>query len=61
MYHNGIKNNVVTKLNPLTRNIGLDRHTDVQSETIIPHHYCVAGYKKKKIAGYKKKKKQKKA
>ena len=22
-----------------------DRHTDVQRETIIPHHYCVAGYK----------------
>ena len=21
-----------------------DRHTDVQRETIIPHHYCVAGY-----------------
>ena len=23
-----------------------DRHTDVQRETIIPHHYCVGGYKK---------------
>ena len=23
-----------------------DRHTDVQRETIIPRHYCVAGYKK---------------
>ena len=22
-----------------------DRHTDVQRETIIPRHYCVAGYK----------------
>ena len=22
-----------------------DRHTDVQRETIITHHYCVAGYK----------------
>ena len=21
-----------------------DRHTDVQSETKIPYHYCVAGY-----------------
>ena len=23
-----------------------DRHTDDQHETIIPRHYCVAGYKK---------------
>ena len=23
-----------------------DGHTDDQRETIIPHHYCVAGYKK---------------
>ena len=22
-----------------------DRHTDIQRETIIPRHYCVAGYK----------------
>ena len=22
-----------------------DRHTDAQHETIIPPHYCVAGYK----------------
>ena len=31
----------------------MDRHTDVQRETIIPHHYRVAGYnnlkKKKKL------------
>ena len=26
----------------------MDRHTDVQRETIIPRHYCVAGYKKNK-------------
>ena len=25
-----------------------DRHTDIQRETIIPRHYCVSGYKKKK-------------
>ena len=25
-----------------------DRHTDVQHETIIPRHYCVTGYNKKK-------------
>ena len=24
----------------------MDRHTDFQCETIIPRHYCVAGYKK---------------
>ena len=24
----------------------MDRHTDVQRETIISRHYCVAGYKK---------------
>ena len=24
----------------------MDRHMDVQRETIIPHHYIVAGYKK---------------
>ena len=23
-----------------------DGHTEVQSETIIPHHYCVAGFGK---------------
>ena len=23
-----------------------DGHTDIQRETIIPRHYCVAGYKK---------------
>ena len=23
-----------------------DRHKDIQCETIIPRHYCVAGYKK---------------
>ena len=23
----------------------MDRHTDVQHETIIPHNHCVAGYK----------------
>ena len=23
-----------------------DRHTDIQRETIILHHYCVVGYKK---------------
>ena len=28
MYLNGIKHNVVTKLNPLTLNVGLDRWTD---------------------------------
>ena len=27
----------------------MDRHTDVQHETKIPRHYCVAGYNKKKI------------
>ena len=27
-----------------------DRHTDVQRETIIPRHYCVAGYKNLKTA-----------
>ena len=24
-------------------------HTDIQRETIIPHHYCVAGYKKENV------------
>ena len=24
----------------------MDRHMDIQHETIIPHHYCMAGYKK---------------
>ena len=28
-----------------------DRHMDAQRETIIPCHYCVAGYKI--VAGYK--------
>ena len=23
----------------------MDKHTDVQHETIIPRHYCVMGYK----------------
>ena len=26
----------------------MDRYTDIQLETIIPCHYCVAGYKKGK-------------
>ena len=26
----------------------MDRHTDVQRETIIPRHYCVAGIKSEK-------------
>ena len=26
----------------------MDRHTDDQHETIIPRHYCVAGYKNAK-------------
>ena len=29
-----------------------DGHTDVQRETIIPRHYCVAGYKKCPICCY---------
>ena len=29
-----------------------DRHMDVQRDTIIPHHYCVAGYKKKKYLSH---------
>ena len=29
-----------------------DRHTDVQQETIIPHHYHVAGIKRKKKVFY---------
>ena len=28
-----------------------DRHTDVQCETIIPCHYCVAGYNDRNMAG----------
>ena len=40
MYLNGIKHNVVTKLNPLTLNVGSDRHMDVQCETIIPRLSC---------------------
>ena len=39
MYLNRIKHNVVIKLNPLTRNVGLDRQTDIQTKaiSIIPH------------------------
>ena len=29
-----------------------DRHTDIQRETLIPRHYCVAGYKKTCIKVY---------
>ena len=28
----------------------MNKHMDVQRETIIPHHFCVAGYKNYKIA-----------
>ena len=34
-----------TRYHPETKNRRTDGHTDVQRETIIPCHYCVAGYK----------------
>ena len=35
-----------TRYHPETKNRRTDGLTDDQRETIIPRHYCVAGYKK---------------
>ena len=47
MYLNGIKHNVVTKLNPLTRNVGLDGQMDRQTDEghfYNPPFLCGGGY-----------------
>ena len=40
---------VYSSYHPETKNGRMDRqtdgHTDAQHETIIPHHYCMAGYR----------------
>ena len=50
MYLNGIKHNVVTKLNPLTLNVGSDGQTDGQKVFTIAHPEHSSGELKMKGA-----------